>query len=118
MNAITYAAIAVLFAGKKYFQGPECQNPIWQNSGCHRRKDWHRQRNRSALFYPLLWYVIKTSEQGAQTTIYCAVSEEMEGVSGKYLRDCTIVEPSKGAQDDAATEKLWDLSMKLVGLEK
>ena len=64
------------------------------------------------------WYVYKTPEQGAQTSIHCAVSEEMEGVSGKYLRDCHIVEESKGAQDDAAAKKLWEVSMKMVGLEK
>ena len=72
----------------------------------------------SGLLFPLRWYTFKTAEQGAQTTIHCAVSEEMEGVSGKYLRDCAIVEESKGAQDDAAAKKLWDLSVKLVGLEK
>ena len=60
----------------------------------------------------------RLQKQGAQTSIHCAVSEQMEGVSGKYLRDCAIVEPSKGAQDDEAAKKLWDLSMKLVGLEK
>jgi len=72
----------------------------------------------STLFYPLAWYFFKTPEQGAQTTIHCAVSEEMEGVSGKYLRDCDIVEESKGAQDDEAAKKLWEISLKLVGLEK
>ena len=71
----------------------------------------------SALFYPLRWYFFKTAEQGAQTTIHCAVSEEMEGVTGKYLADCTFNEPSIGAQDEDAARTLWDLSMKLVGLE-
>ena len=72
----------------------------------------------SIFFNPLFWYVGKSPVQGAQTTIHCAVSEEMEGVSGKYLRDCHIAEPSKGAQDDDAAKKLWEVSMKLVGLDK
>ena len=72
----------------------------------------------SPLLYPVRWYVFKTSEQGAQTTIYCAVSEDMEGVSGKYLRDCHIVDPSKASQDDDMAKKLWEVSLKLVGLEK
>ena len=72
----------------------------------------------SALFSPVVWYFCKTPEQGAQTSIYCVVSEEMEGVSGKYMKDCHIVEESKGAQDDDAAKKLWEISMKLVGLEK
>ena len=70
------------------------------------------------FFYPLFLYFAKTPLQGAQTTIHCAVSEEMEGVSGKYLKDCHIAEPSKGAQDDDAAKKLWEVSMKLVGLDK
>lgn len=72
----------------------------------------------SPIMYPLRWYMFKTAEQGAQTTIHCAVAEEMEGVSGKYLRDCHVVEESKGAQDDAAAKKLWEVSLQLVGLEK
>ena len=72
----------------------------------------------SALSYPITWYFLKTPEQGIQTTIHCAVSEDMDGVSGKYLKDCAIVEPSKGAQDDVAAKKLWEVSMNLVGLEK
>ncbi|KAL9951012.1 hypothetical protein ACROYT_G043598, partial [Oculina patagonica] len=72
----------------------------------------------SVVFTPIHWYVCKTPEQGAQTSIYCAVSEEMEGVSGKYLADCAIQDPSKLAQDDDAARKLWDVSLKLVGLEK
>ena len=71
-----------------------------------------------AIFFLITWYAFKTPEQGAQTTIYCAVAEEIEGVSGKYLADCAIKETSKGAQDDDAARKLWDLSLKLVGLEK
>jgi hypothetical protein len=37
-------------------------------------------------FLPVLLRIpVKTHLQGAQTTIYCAVSEEMEGVTGQYL---------------------------------
>ena len=39
----------------------------------------------SGLLKPVK-YFYKTPVQGAQTTIYCAVSEELEGVSGKYFR--------------------------------
>ena len=42
-------------------------------------------------FIPALLCVhIKTTLEGAQTTVYCAVSEEMEGVTGQYLDDCKI----------------------------
>ena len=62
--------------------------------------------------------VLKTSEEGAQTTIHLAVSEEVEGTSGKYFADCKEQEPAKTAQDDAAAAKLWHISAELVGLSK
>ena len=61
----------------------------------------------------------KTPWQGAQTTIYCAVSEELEGVSGKYLADCKIQRPkTAAATDDNIAERLWQLSCRMVGLEE
>ena len=59
----------------------------------------------------------KTPLQGAQTTIYCAVSEEMEGVSGKFVVDCKIKKPNPQALDDEIAERLWKVSAELVGLE-
>ena len=57
----------------------------------------------------------KTAEQGAQTTIYCAVSEEMEGVTGKYLDNCKITKlENPQATDDDLAEKLWEVSAKLT----
>ena len=58
---------------------------------------------------------IKTPLEGAQTTIYCAVSEEMKGVTGQYLADCQISETSHPqATDDELTERLWEVSAKLT----
>lgn len=46
---------------------------------------------------PISWVVnfflktfCKSVEQGAQTTIHLAVSEEVEGVTGKYFSDCQV----------------------------
>jgi hypothetical protein len=38
------------------------------------------------LFENVLTYFVKTCEQGAQTTIYCAVSEEVGNETGLYYR--------------------------------
>lgn len=35
---------------------------------------------------PLLWLFLKTPRQGAQTTIYAALSLDLESVSGRYFR--------------------------------
>ena len=62
--------------------------------------------------------LFKTPPQGAQTSIYCAVSEEMEGVTGQYLSDCKIFKPrNPQATDDELAEKLWEVSAKLTKME-
>ncbi|XP_069674099.1 retinol dehydrogenase 14 [Periplaneta americana] len=59
----------------------------------------------------------KTPEQGAQTTILLAVSEELEGVTGKYYLDCKEFFLSNRVKDPAKGKKLWELSENFVGLE-
>ena len=68
--------------------------------------------------YPLMMVVLKTPKEGAQTSIYCAVSEEVDGVSGKYFSDCKekALMPHALADDDA--NKLWQLSEDLTKLNK
>ena len=63
-----------------------------------------------------LKYNGKTIKEGAQTKIYLAVSEEVEGVTGLYFADCKEEEPSKYAQDDVTAKKLWEISAKLVNM--
>ena len=67
---------------------------------------------------PFRFLAYKTPWQGAQTNIYCAVSEEMEGVSGQYLADCKIKKSSAASLDSEMAQRLWDVSMKAVGLEE
>ena len=68
------------------------------------------------LLAPIALLILKTPWQGAQTTIYCAVDKEVEGVSGIYFADCKKKQPAPQALDKLATEKLWSLSVKLTGL--
>jgi len=68
------------------------------------------------LMWGILWPFTKSPEQGAQTTIHCAVAEELEGETGLYYSDCAPKTPAPQAQDDEMAEKLWNLSLKLVGL--
>ena len=63
----------------------------------------------AALFF-------KSVEQGAQTTIYCAVEPGLEKESGKYFSDCKVKEPAAVAKDDGVAKKLWEVSETIVGL--
>ena len=61
-----------------------------------------------AVAYPFMktpWQL-----QGAQTTIYCAVAEELEGVSGRYFADRRDKGIMTQATTDEAIERLWELS--------
>jgi retinol dehydrogenase-12 len=59
-------------------------------------------------------FFMKSPYEGAQTTLHCALSPDVQG--GEYFSDCKAVTPSKHATDSAAASKLWDVSEKLVGL--
>ncbi|XP_048455791.1 retinol dehydrogenase 11 isoform X1 [Rhincodon typus] len=62
-------------------------------------------------------FFFKFSEEGAVSPIYCAVSKEMDGVSGKYIdSDCSLTLPSPLAQDQALAKKLWEVSESFTGL--
>lgn len=59
----------------------------------------------------------KTSVQGAQTTIYCAVAPELDTESGKYYSDCAPANCAQAALDDDMAQRLWELSCKMLSIE-
>ncbi|CAN9504171.1 unnamed protein product [Ophioblennius macclurei] len=61
-------------------------------------------------------FFVKNTIQGCQTTLHCALQEDIEPLSGRYFSNCTVREVYPKAKDDAAAKKLWELSEKLSGL--
>jgi NAD(P)-dependent dehydrogenase (short-subunit alcohol dehydrogenase family) len=70
---------------------------------------------------------VKTVEQGAATTVWCAVSRQLDTRGGVYCEDCNIAEPvpatsqeTRGvrpwAMDAELAERLWVLSEEITGL--
>ncbi|XP_019855897.1 PREDICTED: retinol dehydrogenase 12-like [Amphimedon queenslandica] len=72
------------------------------------------------IFLPLAYILavmfLKTPKQGAQTTLHCAVSDEAEGVTGKYWSNCAVTKPNKLALIDEDCTKLWEYSIEQVKL--
>ncbi|KAK2165685.1 hypothetical protein LSH36_46g00030 [Paralvinella palmiformis] len=66
--------------------------------------------------YPLIYFIFKTPYQGAQTTLYCTLTEGLEAKSGKYFSDCAEKEAAPQANDPEAASRLWSLSSQMVGL--
>lgn len=70
--------------------------------------------------FPLNLFVkhsFKNSKEGAQTTIMCAVSKSLEGVTGKYFSDCQETNLMNFVKDEIKNRKLWDESAKIVNLK-
>ncbi len=57
---------------------------------------------------------LRSSEKGAQTSIYLASAPEVEGVTGNYFADSKETEPTSIARDDEAARRLWEASEALV----
>lgn len=58
----------------------------------------------------------KSSSQGAQTSIYCAVEPSLEKESGGYYSDCAPAKCSAKAEDDDLAQRLWELSCRLLSI--
>jgi len=53
-------------------------------------------------------------EEGAQTSVYLAASQQAEGVSGRFFSRMAEKSPSDLAQDVDLQERFWDLSVQMV----
>ncbi len=55
-----------------------------------------------------------TVETGAETSVHCALSPHVAGVTGAYFSDSQVVEASRRARTVQAQERFWHLSEGLV----
>jgi NAD(P)-dependent dehydrogenase (short-subunit alcohol dehydrogenase family) len=89
----------------------------------HIDREWYeRVRERLKDVMP-----VKSSEQGAATSVLLAASPLLEGISGRYFEDCNEAEviPERGglgasgvaayALDPDNAQRLWELSLRLIG---
>lgn len=59
---------------------------------------------------------LTTPEKGAATSVYLASSPEVEGVTGKYFKNCKETRADRGAYELGAPERLWAVSEEMTGL--
>ncbi|XP_072293835.1 retinol dehydrogenase 14 [Eucyclogobius newberryi] len=71
-------------------------------------------RNR-IIFNLLGFFFFKRPEEGAVAPLYCAVSQEMNGVSGKYIdSDCSLTLPCSQAQDLHLAREGYETCLRLT----
>jgi NAD(P)-dependent dehydrogenase (short-subunit alcohol dehydrogenase family) len=77
-------------------------------------------QNNNGLYRPafaLYQRVALSPTKGAETLVYLASSPEVEGVSGRYFVRKSAARSSPDSYDPQAGRRLWDLSLKLSGLD-
>ncbi|XP_038607616.1 retinol dehydrogenase 13 isoform X3 [Tachyglossus aculeatus] len=93
-------------------------HPGVANTDLGRHTGMHNSMFSSAVLGPLFWLLVKSPRLAAQPSVYLAVAEELEGVSGKYFDSMREKEPAPQAQDEEVAKRLWVTSAQLVGLEE
>lgn len=68
------------------------------------------------LFMPFAKLFFVDPERGSQTTLYCALQEGIETLSGRYFSNCALQQVGVKARDDALAKKLWEVSERIVSL--
>ena len=66
---------------------------------------------------PIRWIAhrfMKTNEEGAQTSLMCAMDPALEGMSGRYYSEGKELSPSPQGRDDEAARRLWAYSEEAV----
>ena len=57
-----------------------------------------------------------TPEEGSRTSVYLALSPEVEGVSGQYFEDMRPASSAALTHDRAVQERLWDIAREITGV--
>ncbi len=70
------------------------------------------------IFQLLMKPFLQTSEKGARTSVFVSTSLELDGLSGKYFRNCREKKPKPWAIDEDAAKKLWKASEELTNINQ
>ena len=59
-------------------------------------------------------FLCKTAEQGAATTVFCAIHPSVRDSSGGFFKDCKTMDATLPLAADEKATRLWEISEKLV----
>ncbi|XP_021034863.1 retinol dehydrogenase 11 isoform X1 [Mus caroli] len=80
----------------------------------------HSELTRHSSIMRWLWQLffifIKTPQEGAQTSLYCALTEGLESLSGSHFSDCQLAWVSYQGRNEIIARRLWNVSCDLLGL--
>ncbi|XP_037550942.1 retinol dehydrogenase 12 [Nematolebias whitei] len=79
--------------------------------------DLTRHSTLMMIMFTVLSLFLKTPREGAQSSIYCAVAEELHSVSGQHFSDCSPAFVAPQGRSEETARRLWDASCQLLGIE-
>ena len=59
---------------------------------------------------------LKTIDEGIQTTLFAAMAPQLDGVTGKYLSDCAVIDSRSDTQNRQWQNDFWNASKEMVKL--
>ena len=62
------------------------------------------------LMKPVVFTFMKSSLDGAQTTMYCSLCPFERLQAGEYYADCRVAEKSHFAQDQKNVDRCWEMT--------
>lgn len=81
-------------------------SPIWDKN-----TPWYLR-----IFTQIGKLFMKNVEQACQTTLYASLSRNVEGLSGRYFRDCKEIKSSERTYDERLQKIMWNEAQKIVKL--
>jgi len=70
------------------------------------------------LLTPLVRPLMRTPEQGADTSVWLTSSPEVEGVTGRYFTRRQDKQSSRRSYETELARRLWRVSEELTGLRQ
>jgi hypothetical protein len=60
---------------------------------------------------------MKSPEEGARTSVFCATDPSLDGATGGFYVDARPAEPSALSRDPSLARTLWEASARFTGLD-
>lgn len=95
-----------------------CALPGVVNTRIYRHLPFRKSVFVSMSFSPFIWYFMKTVEDGAQTTLFCAVADMCGKLSGKLFKECAPHAFVDSVKEPELREKLWKETLKWTGIKE
>ncbi|XP_061168024.1 retinol dehydrogenase 13-like isoform X1 [Saccostrea echinata] len=84
-----------------------CVLPGVVNTKIYRHLPFRKSAFVGLSFAPFIWFLMKTPEDGAQTTLYALLSESAGKTSGKIYKECAEVEFTDIVKNEELQHALW-----------